>query len=341
MVDNEPLSYLLSGTPKWARDLVRRWASDRKAFALFLDGYSSKIKGKLKGAGTDEDLNDVLGELEIAYRILADDRMRLTYEPVIGAGGRSPDFQANSVHLPRYFAEVKRIREPATLMQFEECIQRISTELGKIPSNLGFFVDSVGLDMALDLGKRLDSDLSSVVGQCAALVRRCMSKLDDEEKATFPVEGFEDELSITILKMSQKPRTSPTSYLGGGSPLPYTQRESFKFTDLMTSSLGQLVPNEINLLIMRSHSSTHEPEEIPGAIYELKKNAAQKDNDYFRKKGLEGADDFLKRLSHLSAIVFVGKWTRIGVPGRKNYVWRNPTPTADLPLDLEAFLAFF
>jgi len=116
--------------------------------------------------------------------------------------------------------------------------------------------------------------------------------------------------------------------LGAGHavwPLPYTQRESFKFTDLITGCLRQLRHGTANVLAVAIHSSTHDAYDLKDALNELRRAAAAGKNEYFREKGFEGATDFLGEVRTLCAVVVKNIWVPIPIGGRevRNFVWPN------------------
>ncbi len=108
-------------------------------------------------------------------------------------------------------------------------------------------------------------------------------------------------------------------------PLTYTQRESFKFSDLITGCLGQLRHGTANVLAVAIHSSTHDAYDLKDALNELRRAAAAGKNEYFREKGFEGARDFLSEVRTLSAVVVKSIWIPIPIGGKevRNFVWSN------------------
>jgi hypothetical protein len=107
--------------------------------------------------------------------------------------------------------------------------------------------------------------------------------------------------------------------------LPDTQRESFKFSDLITGCLGQLRHGTANVLAVAVHSSTHDAYDLKDALNELRGAAAAGKNEYFRKKGFRGAMHFLEEVQKLSAVVVKSIWVPIPIGGRevRNFVWPN------------------
>src|SRR5207249_4238028 len=109
----------------------------------------------------------------------------------------------------------------------------------------------------------------------------------------------------------------------GSWEIPYTQRESFKFSDLITGCLGQLRHGTANVLAVAIHSSTHDAYDLKDALTGLRKAAAAGNDEYFREKGFEGAMDFLGEVRKLSAVVVKSIWIPIGGREVRNFVWPN------------------
>jgi hypothetical protein len=106
------LIYLLDGPPdlddEVAVDLVG-WLSASPRFLAFLDRHRDKVRKKLRGAAEAGARGDVRAELEVAFRLLADRRLDLSFE-AYGAGRRGPDFTVAFRASHRFNLEVTRPR---------------------------------------------------------------------------------------------------------------------------------------------------------------------------------------------------------------------------------------
>jgi hypothetical protein len=107
------LSHLLGGTQTGAADEVAgdlaEWLGASTRFVTFAAAHRDKIRKKLRGASDSEARADVRAELEIAFRLLADRRIKLAFE-AYGVGRRGPDFTVTFRAVHRFNLEVTRPR---------------------------------------------------------------------------------------------------------------------------------------------------------------------------------------------------------------------------------------
>lgn len=151
----------------------------------------------------------------------------------------------------------------------------------------------------------------------------------------YPLDGFHDEVNIVLSKPSGKKDSSKTSYYGGFCPIFFTNKECLKFGDTIFEKLGQCIEGMINILAITTNSSTHEPEDVLESIASINSLIRENNDDFFKKKGFEGTDDFLRVSKNLSAIVFKTTW----VNREKNYnlVWCNANAESQVPDDLKEY----
>ena len=100
-------------------------------------------------------------------------------------------------------------------------------------------------------------------------------------------------------------------------PIFYTQRESWRYTEIILRSLLQLREESRNVLIIVTHSDALTPEQLEVAVEWICKREREDDEAFFKGKGFEGIDDFRRRFSVLSAVVVMG----CGMTD--NLVWPN------------------
>jgi hypothetical protein len=159
-------------------------------------------------------------------------------------------------------------------------------------------------------------------------LRSAIGKLTPGDSMTVATKGFE-ELQLCLKQVPEKSPDTPTAYFGRDSSTLYTQKESFKFTDLVLDSLGQLRSELPNVIAIRLHSPTHEPEELRMvAIPNIERSAKEGDESFFQKKGFASIADYEQQVQHLSAVVVLPYWLGDGV---SNEVWCNPAATKPLP----------
>lgn len=99
---------LFGGTPLAPYCLL--WATREPRFAAFLDAWQGKIGKKLRGIGDEGGYLDLLAELDVAHRLLAERSFTLVYEPWIAERQRGPDFTVTFKTHTACHVEVRRLR---------------------------------------------------------------------------------------------------------------------------------------------------------------------------------------------------------------------------------------
>lgn len=109
---DEFLPQLLADDPYGLTPAFRQWLMASRRFRAFAESYQSKIRAKLRTAGDEEALQDLLFELTIARWLLQEKRLQVAYElqPVRTAPG--PDFTVTFTTKSIFHVEVTRIRPP-------------------------------------------------------------------------------------------------------------------------------------------------------------------------------------------------------------------------------------
>lgn len=107
---DELLPQLLGDDPQGLTPRVREWLVTSRRFRTFAESYQTKIRAKLRTAGDEEALYDLLFELTVARWLLQEKRFQLAYEqqPVRTAPG--PDFTVTFTTKTSFHVEVTRIR---------------------------------------------------------------------------------------------------------------------------------------------------------------------------------------------------------------------------------------
>ena len=104
------IAYLFDDQPHLLSPALLQWMDASPRFTLFVETYRDKMRKKIRLAREPESVLDLRGELEVAYGLLADRRLAVTYEPYASAKRRDPDF-AVTYRLNLVFnIEVARIR---------------------------------------------------------------------------------------------------------------------------------------------------------------------------------------------------------------------------------------
>ena len=334
MTETELIDQLDKDGLTWAAWTIRQWLSSSHGFRAFARDNAKKIYCKLCTATEAEDRGDVLAEVEFACCFLADPRFSLQYEPYGTADGRNPDFRVCATGLQDFHLEVKRIREPEAAQRIKEFIQTLVEGIKQVPSSLGFCIAIMDIDEPSKFASRLRDATPSVVALCIQAVQESENRIEPDEEMVFPILGFEKEIRLTVTELPGKSPASPTAYLGGCIQIPYTQKESFKFSENIVRCIGQLRPETANVLAVKIDSSTHDPRELRESINELWKKARNGHDSYFSDNKAKGAADFLDLARALSAVVVKSIWAPDRVEERHNFIWCNPDATIPLSSDI-------
>jgi hypothetical protein len=103
-------AYLFEGQVHLLSEELFRWLEASPRFTTFVETYRDKIRKKLRLARDPETALDLRGELEVAYRLLADRRLDVAYEPYASAKRRGPDFAVTYRTNLVFNLEVARMR---------------------------------------------------------------------------------------------------------------------------------------------------------------------------------------------------------------------------------------
>lgn len=107
---------------------------------------------------------------------------------------------------------------------------------------------------------------------------------------------------------------------------------------VLCDKLGQMPPSAINTLLIGCDDAGGAPDAgVARAMGRLRTVAERKDDEFFVKRGVLGAKDYLRQLTRLSGIVLVAGWQRPA--GGVSALWVNPQAKHPLPPDLQRALA--
>ena len=109
---DEFLPQLLADDPYGLTPAFRQWLTASRRFRTFAESYQTKIRAKLRTAGDEEALQDLLFELTIARWLLQEKRLQVAYEPQPVRTAPGPDFTVTFTTKTIFHVEVKRIRPP-------------------------------------------------------------------------------------------------------------------------------------------------------------------------------------------------------------------------------------
>src|SRR5690554_6080050 len=104
------LEYIFAGKRPVFYGEMAQWIRESRRFMTFADNYRSKIRAKMRNAGSDERMDDVRAELLVAACLLRDRQFVLEYEKYSAWKQRGPDFTVTfKTHTP-FNVEVRRLR---------------------------------------------------------------------------------------------------------------------------------------------------------------------------------------------------------------------------------------
>lgn len=338
MIDKQLLDYIVEDRKHRISDYIGSWLSTCSRVNGFLYTYKDKIRSKVRCAKSDEDLEDIRFELEVAYLFLLDKRFEIEYEKYCTGNSRAPDYfvtfkQAISFNVN---VEVKRIRETDAGIRLKKLLKKFEGRIREIPSKLGVSISVTHLRPDIDFIDRLECLKEKILAFIENTIKKEEGNIPCGDLAEYPIPGLESELILELSKPLSKYDTKHTSYHNGLMPIFYTQKEHYKFGDTVFEKLGQILPDMANLLIIGSDSSTHEQEDLSREIRIITEFVNKKNDDFFTEKGFKGVEDFTAQMKNLSAILFRSIW--INNSNQRNLLWINENANFELPKDIIKFL---
>ena len=164
------LPQLLADDPYDLTPRFRQWLVDSRRFRTFAESYQTKIRAKLRTAGDEDALHDLLFELTVARWLLQEKRFQLAYElqPVRAAPG--PDFTVTFTTKTNFHVEVTRIRAASPVEQdataspdlsANKLLQVILGKLIQVKSGAANLL-LIGLPSEMAMGVNLDGLLKQI-----------------------------------------------------------------------------------------------------------------------------------------------------------------------------------
>ena len=159
----ELIAFLLDGQPNLLSGPLMRWMEASSRFTAFVDTYRDKIRKKIRVIRERESLLDLRGELEVAYCLLNDRRLAVTYEPYASAKRRGPDFAVTyrtnlvfNIEVARIRSEVKGMDGIELPRKEERLVRILLDKLGQMQpglANLLVVHAQEELARSIDLGR--------------------------------------------------------------------------------------------------------------------------------------------------------------------------------------------
>jgi hypothetical protein len=107
--------------------------------------------------------------------------------------------------------------------------------------------------------------------------------------------------------------------------------ESSKLANTLCAKLAQFPPSMVNVLVVVVDDAPYSADDLARGLRLLQERAERKDDEFFVRRGLLGARDFLRHYSRLSAI-------RLVVPDAPPLLRLQPQARHPLPADLATIL---
>ena len=111
---------------------------------------------------------------------------------------------------------------------------------------------------------------------------------------------------------------------------------STKVITIVCDKLGQMPPNEINILLLVADGSAYTASDVANAMKLLKARAERKEEPFFTQRGFDSARDYLACSRRLSGVV-VRTTGDHGSNGRAE-LWANPEAKHPLPTAVRTIL---
>lgn len=343
MTDNELIDYVLENRQHYISKELAFYFKTCCQFKEFTYYYRNKIRKKIREAKINEDLYDVLYELEIPYLILLDKRFKVEYEKYGTGEKRTPDFFITFEQNTEFNIEVKRIREASLNARYNKWHQELLDKIQSLPTNLFFeiYMNPYRNDpkYANEFLTRLETDKKGIFSYIKKTIEAEKDRIHANTLNTrheYPMPGFGNELKLILYRPSRTCKPNQTIYGGGSQEVFYTNKELNKFGDSILEKLGQLMPNMINLLVLRSTSSTHEEDDLYDALMSLRQFLHKNDEEFFIKKGFKGKKDFRTQLKSLSGILL--RSNRFSKTKDRNLLLGNDHADKQIPEVIKGYL---
>jgi hypothetical protein len=133
---NELLAHIFEGNTHFLALAFNQWVKSSKPFRAFAVTYRSKIRKKLRGIKTEEELKDLYFELETAYLLLQERRFVVDYEKYAAERQRAPDFSVVFRTVTPFNVEVTRLRAIESAVISAKIMDAICEKIGQLPPSV-------------------------------------------------------------------------------------------------------------------------------------------------------------------------------------------------------------
>jgi hypothetical protein len=315
--------------------IVAYWKDSSTRFASFYSNNEGKIEAKISQAkNNDGNLAGVLAELEMAYLLLQNERVSVEYEHKYEQP-RGPDLTVThrgvetDGDMSTFNVEVKRIRkrclEKRLELWKEQAGNQIERRISNIPSTLGVTIDiDIDLDdlmRPVDWLDRLEYATSDIIDYVIQTLHKEKGNVPSGKSVRYPVPYLDSSITMALSNPLRPP--DHASYYGVSHTVLRTRREYRDFGDVICGKLEQMVHGMINVLAVSTDSATHDAYSLEEAIESLKERVRCGDDDFFIRKGLEGAYDYVEKIKRLSGVLLRSIWAPLCAEEERNLLRCN------------------
>lgn len=112
-----------------------------------------------------------------------------------------------------------------------------------------------------------------------------------------------------------------------------------RWANVIGDKLRQMPPSIANVLLAGCDAGLTPALDVAEAMARLRALAERRDDEFFARRGLPTAKDYLRQLQRLSAIVLIAGWEGMSETGGMALLWTNAQARHPLPHDLSQALA--
>jgi hypothetical protein len=288
--------------------------------------YEAKVRKKIGMAAIDEDRFDVLAELEVAALLVDGFPNELEYEKYGTNVARAPDFTLVLGPTECVHFEVKRIRAATYERDVDVWSETIAAAIRLIPSRFAVSVQCHSIEEPFALLAHLQGMVQPTIAFVTSLVQSNAGLHASDEEYEVPNSG--GRLSIRLSAQPKGLSGHLTRVHGFLFPIGFTQKEHYKFGDVVCAALGQLRSDAANVLMVTTGNLTHDGGDLDEGMRSLTALMDEGADQFFMNKGFTGAADFGAQLKRLNAVWFRSAYTS---SGPRNTFWLNHVAAQPLP----------
>jgi hypothetical protein len=192
-------AYLFDGRPHRLAGEMLQWLEASPRFTIFVETHRDKIRKKVRVNLTPESALDLRSELEVAYGLLNDRRLAVTYEPYASAKKRGPDFAVTyrthlvfNIEVARLRVEESGIAESELAQKKERLLRILLYKLGQLQPGMP---NLLAIHTRAELAQSID---------LAQLMREFKMRVEDKNSSFYqsgqyagPADFFKDFLRLS------------------------------------------------------------------------------------------------------------------------------------------------